>query len=61
MTVIDTITNDVLTYDDAEDFRETAKRSFDSSVWEQVDELADRLGAGEYTEDLEAYLGIKVM
>lgn len=56
---IDTITGDVLTYEDAEDFRETSKHSFDKSVWNEIDQLADKLNRNEYTGELEAYLGIK--
>jgi len=60
ITVHDTITGDELTYEDIEDFRETARNSFDERVWQQLDELCDTYAAGGYVGELEAYLGITI-
>ena len=60
ITVHDTITGDELTYEDIEDFRETARNSFDESVWPQLDELCDAYAAHGYIGELEVFLGITI-
>lgn len=59
--VHDTITGDVLEYEDIDDFRSTAKPSFDDSVHEQFDQLCDAYQRGDYTGELESYLGIEIL
>ncbi len=39
--VVDTITGDVLEYEDVEDFRDTAKEAFDEGVHDAIDGIAD--------------------
>jgi hypothetical protein len=56
----DTITGDVLEYEDIEDFRSTARHSFDDSVHEQFDQLCDAYQRGEYTGEYENFLGIEL-
>ena len=56
----DTISGDVLEYDDIDDFRTTAKYSFDNSVHEQFDQLCDAYERGDYTGELENFLGIEI-
>jgi len=56
----DTITGDELEYEDIDEFRVVAKPSFDSSVHEQFDQLCDAYQRGEYTGELESYLGIEL-
>lgn len=58
--VRDTISGDVLGYEDIEDFRTTAKHSFDESVHDEIDQLAYIYARGGYTGELEAYLGIEI-
>lgn len=58
--VTDTITGDVITYEDIEDFRTTGKHSFDSSVHDAIDRLADSYKRGECMEPFETYLGIEI-
>lgn len=60
ITVTDNITGDVLHYDDIEDFRSTARHSFDECVHDVIDQLADAYRRGEYTGAFEAYLGITI-
>lgn len=57
---IDTITGDELEYKDIEDFREVSKHSFDESVHDVIDELADAYSAGQPTQEFESYLGIEL-
>ena len=59
--VFDTITTDVLDYEDVDDFRESAKHSFDESVHDSIDGLCDAYGRGDFLGEYEAYLGIKVV
>lgn len=58
--VKDTITGDELFYEDVEDFRETSKHSFDNSLHEVIDELADAFVRGDYVGGYEQYLGIEI-
>lgn len=58
--VNDIITGDELYYEDIEDFRNTIKHSYDESVHDAVDQLADTLIIGGYTGELEAFLGIEI-
>lgn len=58
--VHDTITRDVLEYENIEDFRTTIKHSFDESVHGEIDQLASAYAHGEYTGELEAFLGIEI-
>lgn len=60
ITVTDNITGDVMHYDDIEDFRITARHSFDDSVHDAIDQLADAYKCNGYTGALEAYLGITI-
>ena len=60
ITMHDTISGDVLEYEDIDDFRSTAKHSFDSSVHEQFDQLCDAYQRGDYTGELEDFLGIEL-
>lgn len=59
--VRDTITGDILTYEDAEDFRNTTKHSFDESVHGEIDELADAYERGDNWDGLDTYLGIEIL
>ena len=59
--VRDTITGDILTYEDAEDFRNTAKYSFDESVHGVVDKLVDAYERGDNWDGLDTYLGIEIL
>lgn len=60
ITVTDNITGDVLHYDDIENFQETAKFSFDESVHDMIDELADAFKTGKPVQEFEAYLAIEI-
>lgn len=60
ITVTDNITGDVLQYEDIEDFCSMARHSFDESVHDAIDQLAEAYRRGEYTGALEAYLAITI-
>lgn len=59
--VRDTITGDILSYEDIEDFRTTIKHSFDESVHNEIDQLASAYSHGDYVGELEQYLGIEIV
>lgn len=61
MVVRDVITGDTLFYEDAEEFRTVAKWSFDDSVHEAIDGLADAIRDGGCLQPWETYLAIEVL
>ena len=58
--VYDSITERTSRYDDIEDFRESMKFSFDESVHDVIDELADAFKVGKPVQEFEAYLAIEI-
>lgn len=59
--VFDVMTSDILDYDDIEDFRVSAKFSFDDSVHDAIDEMCDACERGECIDAYEQYLGIRLV
>ena len=59
--IYDTITGDVLDYEDIEEFRKVSKFSFDESVHDAIDEMCDACKRGENIDAYEQFLAIRVV
>lgn len=59
--VFDTVTGDVLDYEDVDEFCEVSKFAFDDSVHDAIDEMCGAYKRNECLDAYEQYLGIRVV
>lgn len=61
MKVLDAINGTVTEHKGVDEFNEWAKKEFDRSVWDDVDELCEHYVKGEPCQAEEALLGIEIL